>query len=160
MRIIAYNTNGSSGTWGAGVLRQQNPSDFNAPALAGNWTFGLQGFDPAGNPTSSDGTYSESANRRVQQRRRRHQRLRQPQSGNLHRIGFRHRRLQRARHLANPHWEPNLQLRRLCHLGKRGFAGGDRQRRQYHHQQRAAAKRHDERWHPERQRRGSRKQNP
>jgi hypothetical protein len=60
MRIIAYNTNGSSGTWGAGVLRQQNPSDFNAAALAGNWAFGLQGFDPPGNPTSSDGTYSES----------------------------------------------------------------------------------------------------
>ncbi len=61
MRIIAYNTNGLNGTWGAGVLRQQNPSDFNAPALAGNWTFGLQGFDPAANPTSSDGNYSESS---------------------------------------------------------------------------------------------------
>lgn len=61
MRIIAYNTNGSNGTWGTGVFRQQNPSDFNAPALAGNWTFGLQGFDPSGNPTSSDGNYSESS---------------------------------------------------------------------------------------------------
>jgi Putative Ig domain len=61
MRVIAFNQNGSSGTWGAGVMRQQNPSDFNEPALAGNWVFGLQGFDSSGNPFSADGTYNESA---------------------------------------------------------------------------------------------------
>ncbi len=61
MRVIAFNQNGSSGTWGAGVLRQQNPADFNTPALAGNWAAGLQGFDASGNPLSGDGTYSESA---------------------------------------------------------------------------------------------------
>ncbi len=61
MRIIAFNQNGSGGTWGAGVMRQQNPSDFNKSALAGNWAFGLQGYDSSGNPFSADGTYSESA---------------------------------------------------------------------------------------------------
>ncbi len=61
MRVLALNQNGSSGTWGAGVMRQQNPSDFNAAALAGNWAAGLQGFDGSGNPLSGDGTYSESA---------------------------------------------------------------------------------------------------
>jgi hypothetical protein len=60
MRVIAFNQNGSSGTWGAGVMRQQNPSDFNEPALAGNWAFGLQGYDTSGNPFSADGSYTEN----------------------------------------------------------------------------------------------------
>ena len=61
MRVIAFNQNGSGGTWGAGVMRQQNPSDFNEPALAGNWAFGLQGYDSSGDPFSADGFYTESA---------------------------------------------------------------------------------------------------
>ncbi len=61
MRIIALNENGSSGTWGAGVMRQQNPSDFTLAALAGTWAFGLQGFDPSGNPLSADGAYTQSS---------------------------------------------------------------------------------------------------
>lgn len=61
MRVIGFNQSGSSGTWGAGVMRQQNPSDFNETTLAGNWAFGLQGYDAGGNPFSADGTYTESA---------------------------------------------------------------------------------------------------
>ena len=61
MRIISYNTNGSQGTWGAGVVRQQNPSDFSAAALAGNWALGLQGFDSSGNPLAADGTYQQDS---------------------------------------------------------------------------------------------------
>ena len=57
MRIIAYNQNGTAGTWGAGVLRQQNPSDFALGALAGSWAFGFQGFDSSGKPFSGDGAY-------------------------------------------------------------------------------------------------------
>lgn len=61
MRVIAFNQNGTGGVWGAGVLRQQNTSDFNTPALAGNWAFGLQGYDAAGNPLSADGAYGETS---------------------------------------------------------------------------------------------------
>ncbi len=62
MRVIAFNQNGSSGTWGSGVVRQQNPSDFNLAAVAGTWAFGLQGFDGSGNPLSADGTYFVNSN--------------------------------------------------------------------------------------------------
>ena len=61
MRIIDFNQNGSQGVWGAGVIRQQNPSDFNAPALAGNWAFGLQGIDPSLHPLAADGAYQEDS---------------------------------------------------------------------------------------------------
>lgn len=61
MRIIAFNQNGGSGVWGSGVLRQQNPADFNAPALAGNWAFGIQGFDSSLHPIAVDGTYQEDS---------------------------------------------------------------------------------------------------
>ena len=60
MRVIGFNQNGSSGTWGSGVLRQQNPSDFTEAALAGKWTFGYQGFDLSGDPLSADGIYTLS----------------------------------------------------------------------------------------------------
>lgn len=60
MRVIGFNQNGSSGTWGSGVLRQQNPSDFTEAALAGKWTFGYQGFDSSGDPLSADGIYTLS----------------------------------------------------------------------------------------------------
>lgn len=62
MRVIAFNQDGSSGVWGAGVVRQQNPSDFNLNAVAGPWVFGLQGFDASGNPLAADGTYYENSN--------------------------------------------------------------------------------------------------
>ncbi len=61
MRVIAYNTQGSQGYWGAGVMRQQNPADFNAPALAGNWAFGLQGIDSSLHPLAADGTWQEDS---------------------------------------------------------------------------------------------------
>jgi hypothetical protein len=61
MRIIGYNTNGTSGTWGAGVMRQQNPTAFNAAALAGNWAFGLQGQDLLGDPLAADGSYAQNS---------------------------------------------------------------------------------------------------
>jgi len=57
IRIIGFNQNGISGSWGAGLLRQQNPSAFNHGALAGNWAFGEQGFDSAGNPLAIDGAF-------------------------------------------------------------------------------------------------------
>ena len=61
MRVIAYNQNGSNGTWGAGVVRQQNPTAFNPASLAGNWAFGLQGFDSSQHPLASDGFYKQDA---------------------------------------------------------------------------------------------------
>lgn len=60
MRIIAFST-GSSSAWGAGVLRQQNPFDFSDDKLAGNWVFGLQGFNPSLHPLAADGTYQEDS---------------------------------------------------------------------------------------------------
>jgi hypothetical protein len=60
MRVIGLNQNGSNGTWGAGVIRQQNPTDFTQGALAGNWAFGLQGVDPSGDPLAIDGAYQIS----------------------------------------------------------------------------------------------------
>jgi hypothetical protein len=60
MRVIGFNQNGSSGTWGSGVLRQQNPADFTEAALAGKWTFGYQGFDSSGDPLSAAGIYTLS----------------------------------------------------------------------------------------------------
>jgi hypothetical protein len=60
MRVIALNQNGTHGTWGAGVLRQQNPADFNEGALGGNWAFALQGDDILGDPLAADGAYSQS----------------------------------------------------------------------------------------------------
>ncbi len=61
MQIISFNQNGSQGTWGAGVLRQQDPADFNLAAGAGNWAFGFQGVDSSGNPLAGDGTYQEDS---------------------------------------------------------------------------------------------------
>ena len=61
MRIIAYNTNGTNGTWGSGVLRQQNPVDFTLSALAGNWAFGSQGSDSGGGAFAVAGTYQQSS---------------------------------------------------------------------------------------------------
>jgi len=61
MRVIAFNQNGGSGAWGSGVLRQQNPTDFNAPALAGNWAFGIQGFDSSLHPLAGDGAYQQDS---------------------------------------------------------------------------------------------------
>ncbi len=61
MRVIAYNTQGSEGYWGAGVMRQQDPADFNAPALAGSWAFGLQGIDSSLHPLAADGTWQEDS---------------------------------------------------------------------------------------------------
>ncbi len=60
MRIIAMNQNGSQGTWGSGVIRQQNPADFNFAALAGNWALGAQGFDP-NNPEAAVGSYHQDS---------------------------------------------------------------------------------------------------
>lgn len=57
MRIVFANMNGSQGVWGAGVLRQQNPTDFNESALAGDWAFGLQGEDVSGDPLAADGAF-------------------------------------------------------------------------------------------------------
>jgi len=57
MRILYLNQYGPSGVWGAGVVRQQNPSDFNEAALAGNWAFGLQGIDLSGDPEAADGAF-------------------------------------------------------------------------------------------------------
>ena len=60
IRIINYNQNGSNGSWGSGVIRQQNPSDFNLPALAGNWAGGSQGFDPT-HPIADNGSYQQDS---------------------------------------------------------------------------------------------------
>ncbi|MFZ0314798.1 MAG: Ig domain-containing protein [Candidatus Korobacteraceae bacterium] len=60
VRVIAYNTQGSQGYWGAGVMRQQNAADFTESALAGNWAFGLQGVDSSGDPLAADGAFKLS----------------------------------------------------------------------------------------------------
>ena len=60
-RVISMNTSGNSGFWGAGVFRQQNPADFNLAAGAGNWAFGLQGFDSSSHPLAADGTFQEDS---------------------------------------------------------------------------------------------------
>ena len=60
MRIIDFNQFGANGLWGAGVVRQQNPSDFHLAALAGTWTFGFQGFQ-SGNAQAGAGLYHQSA---------------------------------------------------------------------------------------------------
>jgi hypothetical protein len=60
MRVIGFST-GSGSTWGSGALRQQNPADFTLAAGAGNWAFGLQGFDSSGKPLAGDGTYQEDS---------------------------------------------------------------------------------------------------
>ena len=61
MRIIAYNQNGSQGVWGAGAVRQQNPTDFSLAALAGNWTFGFQGFNSSIQPEAGVGNYGQDS---------------------------------------------------------------------------------------------------
>ena len=61
MRVIAMNEGGTSGTWGAGVVRQQNPFDFSLSALAGNWAFGFQGMDVSNEPVAGDGTFALSS---------------------------------------------------------------------------------------------------
>jgi len=55
IRVIAYNQNGTQGTWGAGAMRQQNPADFTLAAGAGDFTFGFQGFDPGLNALAGAG---------------------------------------------------------------------------------------------------------
>ena len=62
MQIIGLNPDGSMGYWGAGVVRQQNPSDFNFPALQGNTVFALQGFDSAGHSLAGVGASQLDAN--------------------------------------------------------------------------------------------------
>jgi hypothetical protein len=65
LRIIAYNQDGAQGTWGAGVLRQQNHAIFNLGALAGSWTFGFQGFDATLAAQAGAGLYHQDANGNV-----------------------------------------------------------------------------------------------
>ena len=65
IRIISMDVSGENAFWGAGVLRQQNPSAFNLAAGAGTWAFGSQGFDTTGEPIAIDGTYQEDASGNV-----------------------------------------------------------------------------------------------
>ncbi len=64
MRIIGYTLSGSQ-SWGAGALRQQNPTTFNDTAQAGTWVFGYQGFDSMLRPLSGDGVFTVTSNGNV-----------------------------------------------------------------------------------------------
>ena len=65
MQIIGLNPSGATGYWGSGVVRQQNPSDFNFPALAGETAFSFQGFDSSGHPLAGVGIADNDASGNV-----------------------------------------------------------------------------------------------